>query len=483
MTDAEGKFQLNHVPAGRFYIRPLAPAFVPEGSSILNQQGRLITVANGEAIEGLTIGLQRGGVITGRITDASGRPRIQERINLIRIDEAGRRQPFYVANYSMSGTDDRGVYRIYGLPPGQYKVSAGVEPERHYARAGQGDTYFLRTFYPGTTDETKANVVEVTAGSEATDIDISLGRPEKTYTASGRIIDAETGKPVANLVYGYGVLQPDGRSLMSASFGQRSDEKGQFRIEGILAGRYVALISNEDAGGIYGDLTPLQITDADVTNIEIKTHRGSTISGIVILEDADNQAGAAKFSEIRLGAFSQTNMSRGSDIKINPDGSFRATGFPPGKVGFYLNNYPRREGFSVIRIERDGVEQQGSIEVGAGENISGVRLVLAYGSGKLVGRIKLEGVSLTKGARLFVQAQRLGTPANLENRFQTEADERGRFVLEGLLAGEYEVWINALPMGPNRQVPPLHSVKQRVTVNNGAETEVTLVFVTEAKNN
>src|ERR1044071_2818672 len=111
MTDAEGKFQLNHVPAGRFYIRPLAPAFVPEGSSIFNQQGRLITVANGEAIEGLTIGLQRGGVITGRVTDASGRPRIQERINLIRIDEAGRRQPFYFSNYPMSGTDDRGVYR------------------------------------------------------------------------------------------------------------------------------------------------------------------------------------------------------------------------------------------------------------------------------------------------------------------------------------------------------------------------------------
>lgn len=485
-TDAEGQFQLTRIPAGRFRILALTPTLTPDRGGDSNPWGRDITLTNGESVDGITIPLRRGGVITGRVTDANGRPRIQERITLMLIDENGRLQPLYSSNYASFSTDDRGVYRIYGLSPGRYKVSAGIEPEHNYSRQGVGDTYYSRTFYPGTADEAKANVVEVTAGGEATGIDIPLGRPEKAYAASGRIVDADTGKPVANMIYGYGVLEANRKSVMPMAYGASSDEQGRFRLEGILPGHYVALVRKEDTNGLYGDPAPFQITDADITNIEIKIHHGSSISGILVLDGTDSPEAAAKLSAIRIGAqirSEQLNTGPSSLTNVNPDGSFRATGFSPGKAYFYITSFPQPREFTLLRVERDGVAQPQGIEVGPGEQITGVKIIVGYGTGKVIGQLKFEGGSLPTGMRLIVMAHRVGGDNFQGNRWQVDADERGRFILEGLLPGEYEISAGTSFTDSGRPSLRLRETKQRVTVSNGAESEVTLVLERETKNN
>jgi hypothetical protein len=485
-TDTEGKFQLIHIPAGRFYILTLAPTLAPDNVGDFNPQGRVITLTNGESVDGITITLRRGGVITGRVTDANGRPRIQERITLIRLDENGRGQPFYSTNYSIFLTDDRGVYRIYGLPPGHYKVSAGVDTGRNMPRMGQGNTYYSRTFHPGTADEAKANVIEVTTGGEATGIDIPLGRPEKAYTASGRIVDADTGKPVANLRYGYSSVRNEGHTITGLAHGGNADEQGRFRIEGIVPGRYVALVITEGSTELYSDTAAFQITDEDVTNLEIKTHHGSSISGIVVIEGMDSEGFASRLSELQLSTHirsEQLSLGFGSPLKINSDGSFRVTGLRPGIADFNISDYPRPKGFTLLRVERDGVEQPVGLEIGAGETISGVKLVLTYGTGKIIGFVKIEGGSLPAGMRMIVTAQRTGADNHPQYRPQTDVDERGRFVFEGLLSGEYEISAGALFTGVGRPPTRLRENKQRVTVSNGTETEITLVLEMETKNN
>src|SRR5437868_4549354 len=84
-TDADGHFQITHVPAGRFYVTAVAPVFYNEAEDRNYAGGSAVTLADGETVEDLHIALRRGGVITGRITEETGRPLIQEHVSLYRV--------------------------------------------------------------------------------------------------------------------------------------------------------------------------------------------------------------------------------------------------------------------------------------------------------------------------------------------------------------------------------------------------------------
>src|SRR5260370_713416 len=105
MSDAEGHFRLEPVPGGTYVVSAFAPGFV--GTSDKN-----VTVSESEAVEGVRLALQRGGVITGRVTESSGRPLVETTVSLIQLDEVGHPIPRStpVTEGSMYLTDDRGVY-------------------------------------------------------------------------------------------------------------------------------------------------------------------------------------------------------------------------------------------------------------------------------------------------------------------------------------------------------------------------------------
>src|SRR5215831_868050 len=125
VSDAEGKYRLNGLPAGQVSVAAWAPTFVQPESSDLDK-GRILDLAADETVEGIDLKLTKGGVITSRITDVEAKPVIDERVEIVRVNDKGEsdnlRQPIQ-ANWFMNGTDDRGIYRVYGLPAGRYKVS------------------------------------------------------------------------------------------------------------------------------------------------------------------------------------------------------------------------------------------------------------------------------------------------------------------------------------------------------------------------
>src|SRR5262245_21371459 len=111
-TDEEGNYQVRNVPPGSYDGFPSAPAYVGASDSSRTKQ---IVLAEGETVPDINFSLVRGGVITGKITDADGRAIIQERVTLYRADvqqpqAAKQRQQLYPAGSTM--TDDRGIYRF-----------------------------------------------------------------------------------------------------------------------------------------------------------------------------------------------------------------------------------------------------------------------------------------------------------------------------------------------------------------------------------
>lgn len=474
-TDEQGYYRLTGLPAGQFIVSPLAPSYVAPTDINQFRPGKAITLHEGEAIDSFDVQLIRGGVITGRVTDADGRPVVGARV---RIDDRDKRRPVNLPMTRMYETDDRGIYRLYGLPEGRYTVSLGEDTNRPTVRIGGGPNYYTRTFHPDVTDENKATVIEVTPGSETTGVDIKIGRPTKSFTASGRVIDSRTGRPVTGATCGYGPLSPDGTLLQSYGMGYRTDSAGNFKLEGLMPGRYAAFAIVEGDTETYSEPAIFHVEGDNVRGLEIKLLSGSSISGVAVIEGTDDPSVLARLSQLQLFTSNRQESGltppRPSPVRIAPDGSFRAGGLQPGKITLYLMSAQNHKGFALLRIEHNGVEHRGPIEVAAGEHITGVRAVIAYGTSVLRGQIKVEGGTLPEGVVFEVVVMRQGVVRQTTS-LSIQADERGRFFLDGLVAGDYDIRVfPRRSASAGRQPIPVQTVKQTVTVGHNTEADVTI---------
>jgi len=192
-TDAEGLFRIKGIPPGECYLRPHAYAFVlAESESNIPNSKRLV-LGPGESVDGVTLELVRGAVMTGRVVDERGQPVVGARVGLLKPRGEGERYAQYVGPSLQSSdvgeTDDRGVYRIFGAPAGRFIVAATLWT------APQEDTARYTVYYPNTADESKARVIELVAGAEKQGVDIQLTPKVKTYIENQCAIPCERRCP------------------------------------------------------------------------------------------------------------------------------------------------------------------------------------------------------------------------------------------------------------------------------------------------
>jgi hypothetical protein len=235
-----------------------------------------------------------------------------------------------------------------------------------------------------------------------------------------------------------------------------ADAQGLVRLDGLPSGRYSLSLMNIALGGsapsdYFSDPTIFEVLDGDVEMVEVRAKRGATISGVAVIEGANDPSLQSKLGELQVSAFSRPTTptsggmpSFGSNFKINRDGSFRLGGLQTGKVQFNLMTGRTPTGFSIARVEVDGVPQRDGVEVAAGQQVNNVRLVLVYGQGVVRGQVQIVGGQLPEGARLVVMARRVDSPTPNSGP-PAQVDARGQFVIQGLAAGEYELTLNASP--------------------------------------
>ena len=482
-TDEEGNYKLTGLAAGRFTILPMAKAFVVSTGGAYKEPGQPVNVGEGEAVTKIDFALVRGGVVTGRITDAEGHPIIGERVSVVLKDS----KPDANAQMAMFGssknqTDDRGVFRAYGLAPGSYKVSVGQAAAAGGAVSimGMGGSQYVKTFYPGVQDESKATIIEIKEGTEVTNVDISVGKPGSGFSVSGRVIDADSGQPVPNIYIAHSSVTESNQQIGGMNFtGNQTDANGKFKLEGFRPGHYaVFTFAAGQDNSTYSEPALFEVADNDITGIEIKLRRGATISGVAVLENTSDPAATALLQTVNLIASVEAKGTAAPSYgrsQIGADGSFRFAGLAPGKARIFTMGFPSPpKGLTLVRTEFEGLEQPEGLEVTAGANITGVRLVFAYGTGSIRGEVKIEGGTLPDGTTLQLS---VSSAPGSNRRFtrSLEIDARNRFVLENIPPGNYELTLRAATSDP-KEVSPIQPVKQTVTVANGADAQVSLVF-------
>lgn len=489
-TDDEGRFRLTGLSSGRYVVTPYEPTKVVPGRTQWDPGGKSVTLSEDESVENIDFALSPGGVITGRITNAEGRPLIEQRLTVESVDTKMNFGGMYDFNDTMYQTDDRGIYRIYGLPAGKYLVSIGEDKDSGTMSFGFRQTgYYIRTFHPGVTDKSQAKIVELGDGGEETGVDIALGPREKLYAVSGHLVDANSGKPVPNVYVGLGEVLPGENSFRASGWGGiKSDDLGQFRMEGMKPGNYAvfAAFENKSDDNRTSNAVPVEVTDSDVDDVEIKVSPGIKVDGVAVLEGTADPSALAKMQQLTVGAWGessgQLNPPNSRSSKIGSDNTFHLNGLSPGKLRIMLYESQGSKGFLLLRVEQNGVSSpDNSIEITQGTEATNVRLVLDYGTGVIRGQVTVTGGVLPQGAAIGVSVQKVGQRDR--GRRSASLDARGRFVIENLSPGEYEVRASAygVPRQDPNSEPPV-SAPQRVTVTNSGEANVNITLNLNAPN-
>ena len=464
VTDDDGNFVVDGLPAIPYLVSAWAPGYVPASDgAILNpfeiSEARFVRV--GELV---TVKLIRGGVITGRVTNEAGEPVIGVPVKATRVrDETGQAVSGDVGLWTRP-TDDRGVYRIYGLAPGSYIVSAGgrdTSSLRSTPFAGRTTTY-----HPSSTRDA-ATLVNVASGVEATDIDI-LYRGESGFAISGKIHGAPGATSgITQTSTNIFLRSPTTGEMIETTFSQAINNQNGYAFYGLPNGEYEVVARNDGMDGDNGlASTPRRVTvrSSDVTGTDLTLVPNASVSGVVVVEKPESEV-----PECRNHRKSYPEeiivRARRDDPEEKPGRSLPiflgyAVGIPYDKGVFIIRNL--KPGRHRIELElpdetwylktmamtgsKPAIDPRAGLAVKSGDKLIGLRLTIASGGAMLKGKITVaENTQLP--TRLHVHL----IPAEAEAiddvlRFaETSAEANGVFTFTNLAPGKYFVLAQAIP--------------------------------------
>lgn len=498
-TDADGNYRITGVPMGNYFVTPVAPVYTVPGAGRLTATNEPVVITGSDTIEGIDFSLVPGGVITGRVTDTDGRPIIEQPISLQSTDQTTQQGgPRTVAPGNWR-TDDRGVYRIYGVPEGHYIVSVGSQQRTNVSAVINGQQAYQQTYHPDTTDSTQALVVEVAEGAEVSNVDITVGRPIDEYAVTGRVVDNSSNAPVPNVGFTLSVLSGGGNRQRAQALGTLpivSDSSGQFRIDNVPPGRYqISLSPQMNTTSLWGQSQQFDVINQDVTGVEVRAMLGANLSGVVALDGNQDPTILAELMQFQVsvtvqppgnggggggfGGFAGAAAASAQTIPLSTDGSFQFSGLPTGTAR--LNITPQdsslQGAFKILRVELNGAQQQRGIPVNSGDQITGVRIVAAYADGTVQGVVKFQNGTPVAGMRILARLSATGQTRG-GNLGIANVDQRGNFLMQNVPPGTYTLIVSAFAQGSRRGGQPQPQTpiqtQQAITVTENQVTNVTV---------
>lgn len=283
-TDEQGRFVFTRLAAGQYRVsaepaRNRAshlPKWFIEQPAEPGGPAKPIELADGEVREGVDIALARLVVINGRVLDEHGDPLADIRVQAEPLSEG----PGLRTSRSRT-TDDRGVFRLFGLAAGRCRVCA--EPDNSFDE--RTVEAFVRTCYPGTLTEEDSPAVTVTAG-ESAELDIRLLRT-RVFTVSGTVLDV-SGAPAEGVTANLTRIQKNGASGRSLQL----DGAGRFTVRGLAPGEYAV---HAQVGGLRSDDREQRVAympftlASDIEGLVLTLGTPARVAGRLTFEDGPPQ--------------------------------------------------------------------------------------------------------------------------------------------------------------------------------------------------
>ena len=489
-TDVDGRFELRDLPAGQWALSASKAGFVTQryGQRRALETVPPIQLAEGQRLDGANFTLARGGAISGRVQDDFGDAVANVRVQVQRSQMVdGRRR---MMNIGVGDeTDDTGAFRLYGLAPGDYYVSA--TPRTNPIESSGDGAGYAPTYYPGTGNAAEAQRLSVGAGEELA-IGFSL-LPVRMVRISGVVVSAGGGAP-GNGGRGAGrgglVMLTNsgdaGEGVLTSMAGPVQAD-GSFTIANVPPGSYVLNVRSGGARNInqgvleaveIGSL-PITVSDGDVTGVTIVTARGASIAGTIVTDGA---------ASLNLTSLRVTTRQLRNTFGGGPGGTVSSVS---AAGAFQLSSL---SGPTVIRVE--GLPAQWmlkSVVVGAvdvtdaaldlkgTEQVTNARIVITDRVAEVNGGASV-GNQSAKDFSVVVFAADASLWA-FPTRFvrTARANEQGQFTIRGLPAAGYlAAAVSYIEDGESQDPEFLERLREsaaRVTVREGETKTLALRLI------
>ena len=353
-TDSTGSFRVAGLEPGVFSVTAYAAAYVLPSTDSETSQPTYYRVG-----DSVTVTMEKGGVINGTVTDTDGQPVVAVRVRAMMVRDANG-QPASGAIAAERLTDDRGVYRVFGLTPGVYVVSAGGGGGGGFGGgpfggggfgggpgggrggggggvgfAGPATAVYDRnapTFAPSSTRDTAAEITVYT-GDEVGNIDIKF-RKEAGHTVSGNVKSPPA--PAGYARTSVTLTRAKNPDEVVASYPARGSA---FEFRGVADGEYeisaqTSLGPNDAAVSLPRKIV---VNGVNISGLALVTSPLSTINGHVALEksaapECQNKR-QPRFEELLISA--RRNAKKDAQPQLR---GFKVANGTPGKNGeFFLN--------------------------------------------------------------------------------------------------------------------------------------------------
>lgn len=437
-TDTDGKYEVKDLPAGRYQVTVTKGSYVSlsYGQSRPFEAGKPLEILDTQIVEKVDFALPRGGIITGKIVDEFGEPIADVRVMPMRYQYVQGRRRLNPAG-RVATTNDIGEYRIFGLAPGPYFLSATIQGGAMMMMSDASDdrSGYAPTYYPGTPDASQAQRITLGIGQAVSDINLALV-PTRTARISGTAVDSN-GKPLAGGMVM--VMQRTGMMMMSAS-GAQIKPDGSFTVSNLSPGDYMLQAMTPGSFGDMSELATGQVTVAgdDVTGVQLMGMKSVTATGRIIVDPA--LAKSVPPTTIRLmatPAHPEDNMLAGIGTgKVNDDYTFEVKA-RPGVALIRPMNLPTGWGLKAVRQHGSDVTDSG-IEFRPNEDAGGIEVELTNKTTEVSGLVTNNRSEPVKDYTVVVFARDRERWGYMSRYFQMgRPDQDGRYKVKALPAGEY----------------------------------------------
>ena len=422
-SDDKGYYRVQAEP-GAYSVTVARDGYVASSQS----QPKTIVVQGRQTLSDVNLELIRAGVISGRVVDTDGDPMPQVSVQLRSVRE---RRP---ASFG-AVTDDRGVYRIFQIPPGKYYLSAVYQPAfqvreiQMQTSDGASEESYGTTYYPGTFDSTQARSIDIPAGADLAGLDLQLLRAHAVHIR-GRVRGIAGPLPVVVMVQSQG----SGFSTMRDLFVRNST--GEFDLSGIPPGKYElsasALdLSNRGAGPSAHQ--NIEVGQTDVEGIELTLVPPQAIKGLVVVPEGRK---IPQGLLVMLSDRARTNRQAGGLGQIASDGTFTLDPVQAGDYDIALGSTGPSDDLYVSAVRRgdEDVLAHGLHVNGSSNETIEIALKANGGTVKVVAHTPKGEPFPEANVTLLPDQPRREQPALYGN---CVTDARGMCTLRGIAPGEY----------------------------------------------
>jgi hypothetical protein len=347
-TDRDGRFLFKDVSPGAYTVRVQKEGFFGKSEAGVNPPTTAtdIVVDARKTAEANLIMIP-GAIIGGRIFDEKGQVISNATVQAFTIAYAFGRST--LAPQVSKVTDDRGEFRLFWVPPGEYYLAVTPAPVTN-APGMPPVASPLKTYYPGVTDIEFARTVTIAGGEDMRGTDIAL-RSTRSFKVSGQVNNlippppTQLGAPGVNAAVLFMLNRdeaaPDDANGRQVGVVPLLPSTGQFEISNVPPGVYELLARVADPAAQVAGGLPLawgrvkfEVHDMDVTNLSIVVSASSDVTGTLVAAEGAKVPPSLRVqllpddASIRIPAF-QLVFARSA--MVGPDGTFKIPAVPEGR--------------------------------------------------------------------------------------------------------------------------------------------------------